>query len=127
MNDNSQLSEDLNYDSSPITKEDCLPGKRPPKQTSVQTANSIILIALKTVAMATAMTFFFIFRKQPLLQGFNPDLGCVTDFGVSLYTEGNDIINDPKNFFLRNCLMILSSVLIDLSLVAMCAIWYSFL
>lgn len=99
------------------------------KQQTVEQAkgrNPFKLMIVKGFIMIVGLALFFVLKKQKVMRGVNPDPYCMVDYPIVLYDNANDIINDPKNPFLRDFMMILSSFVIDIAFVTMCILWYFF-
>jgi len=97
--------------------------KTKPADCEPRTKNPATLILIKAGTIFVSMILFFILKGQAIMRGVNPDPTCMLDYPIEYYSNGNDIINDPKNPFLRDFLMIMSSFVIDVAFVTMCVLW----
>ena len=88
-------------------------------------SNPTYLVMSKAAVIIASMGIFFIMKGTWMRGvGSTDNHTCIKDYGLDLFTNWHNELRATKNVAIKKAIMIMSSELIDLIFLSLCAIWY---
>lgn len=89
-----------------------------------ESSNPTYLVLSKATVIIISMGLFFAMKGTWMRGvGSTDNHSCIKDYGLDLFTNMHNDLRATKNNTLKKIIMIMSSELIDLIFLSMCAIW----
>lgn len=87
-------------------------------------SNPTFMVLSKASIIIFSMGLFFIMKGTWIRGvGSTDDHTCINDLGLNLFTNLHNELRATRNVALKKAIMIMSSEIIDLIFLSMCAIW----